>query len=103
MCNVALNSDTDPRDHMSDETLREMACHELVEVITEYLEGTLPESDRRRFDAHLTTCASCREYLEQMRTLIRLNGDLTVKSIEPETRDSLLRAFRRWKEAQTDL
>jgi len=88
---------------MSDDTLREMACRELVEVITEYVEGTLPESDRRRFDAHLTTCASCREYLEQMRTLIRLNGDLTVKSIEPETRDSLLRAFRRWREAQTDL
>jgi hypothetical protein len=38
-----------------------------------------------------------------MRTVIRLAGDLTVKSIEPETRDSLLRAFRRWREAQTDL
>jgi anti-sigma factor RsiW len=100
---VASNRDTDWRKHMGDDTVREMACQELVEVITEYLEGTLPKSDRMRFDAHLSTCPACREYLEQMRTLIGLSGSLTTKSIEPATRDSLLRAFRRWRDAQTGL
>jgi anti-sigma factor RsiW len=100
---VARSSDTDWQEHMGDSTLREMACQELVEDITDYLEGTLPKSDRARFDAHLATCPGCREYLEQMRALIRLSGGLTAKSIEPATRDSLLRAFRRWRDSQTSL
>ena len=88
---------------MSDELAQEMACQELVEVITDYLEGTLPEPDRVRFDAHLATCTACREYLAEMRTLIRLSGGLTGKSIEPATRESLLRAFRRWRDSQPSL
>jgi anti-sigma factor RsiW len=100
---VAPSSDTDWPEHMDDDTLREMACQELVEIITDYLEGTLPTSDRARFDAHLATCPGCREYLEQMRALIRLSGSLTAKSIEPATRDSLLRAFRRWRDSPTRL
>ena len=89
--------------HMENDGNQEMACQELVEVITDYLEGTLPASDRKRFDAHLSTCDPCREYVEQMRTLIRLSGGLTVQTIEPATRESLLRAFRRWRDAQTGL
>jgi anti-sigma factor RsiW len=88
---------------MGDDTVDEMACQELVEVITDYLEGTLPESDRMRFDAHLATCSGCREYLEQMRAVIRLSGSLDAKSIAPATRDSLLRAFRRWRDSPTNL
>jgi anti-sigma factor RsiW len=103
MRNVAPSFDTDLQKHMDDDTLPEMACQELVEVITDYLEGTLPRSDRARFDAHLATCPGCREYLEQMRALVWLSGRLTAKSIEPATRDSLLRAFRRWRDSQTGL
>lgn len=100
---MAGNSDTDWSQHMSNEKQQEMACQELVEVITDYLEGTLPTSDRVRFDSHLSTCDACREYVEQMRALIRLSGGLTVQTIEPATRESLLRAFRRWRDAQTGL
>jgi predicted anti-sigma-YlaC factor YlaD len=88
---------------MRNDTPQEMACQELVEVITDYLEGTLPASDRVRFDTHLSKCAACREYLEQIRALIRLSGGLTVQTIEPATRESLLRAFRRWRDAETGL
>jgi len=100
---VAPTSDTGWQRHMGDDTVNEMACQELVEVITDYLEGTLPKSDRARFDAHLATCPGCREYVEQMRAVIRLSGSLTAKSIEPATRDSLLRAFQRWRGSQTRL
>jgi anti-sigma factor RsiW len=88
---------------MSDDTQREMACQELVEVITDYLEGTLPQRDRTRFETHLASCPSCQEYVEQMRALVRLSGKLTARSLEPETVDSLLIAFRRWKDSQTGL
>jgi len=80
-----------------------LACKELVEIITDYLEGTLPERDRARFDEHLMTCPGCREYVDQMRTMLRLAGRLTVDSISPGARDELLRAFRRMKASSTGL
>jgi len=86
---------------MTNEITTEMACKELVEVITDYLEGTLPQRDRVRFEAHILTCAPCREYVEEMRTTLRLTGRLTVESISASKRDELLRAFRRMRASST--
>jgi len=88
---------------MMDDITTGLACKELVEIITDYLEGTLPERDRARFDEHLMTCPGCREYVDQMRTMLRLAGRLTVDSISPGARDELLRAFRRMKASSTGL
>lgn len=76
----------------------DMACKELVELVTEYLEGTLPDTDRARLEDHLTLCDGCTNYVEQMRTTIRLTGMLTEESIPPEGKEDLLRVFRAWKE-----
>ena len=86
---------------MKDDITTELACKELVEVITDYLEGTLPERDRARFDAHILTCPPCREYVAEMRTTLQLTGRLTVDSISSSARDELLRAYRRMKDAST--
>jgi anti-sigma factor RsiW len=88
---------------MKDDIQREMACQELVEVITDYLEGTLPELDRARFEIHLASCPACQEYVQQMKAVVRLTGKLTVRSLEPQTVDSLLGAFRRWRDSKTGL
>jgi anti-sigma factor RsiW len=75
----------------------EMSCRELVEVVTGYLEGTLPARDRERLEAHLEVCRYCVEYVEQMRRTIGALGTLGVEPIAPETRDELLAAFRGWR------
>jgi len=75
----------------------EMTCRELVEVITDYLEGTLPDEDRRRFEEHLDECPYCANYLEQMRLTIATLGELREDSLSPETREELLAAFRGWR------
>jgi anti-sigma factor RsiW len=75
----------------------EMACRELVQVINAYLDGTLPEDDRRRFDAHLEECPYCVNYLDQMRETIAALGDLTPDSIAPETRREIVEAFGDWR------
>ena len=82
--------------HISHATT-EMTCQELVELITEYLDGTLPEPDRSRFDAHVRTCSGCEAYIEQMRMTIRLLGKLSEESISAEARRDLLATFRTWK------
>ena len=75
----------------------EMTCQELVELVTEYLEGTLAPSERQRFEAHLGRCDGCTTYLEQMRQLIAALGWLTEESIPEQVKQNLLQAFRDWK------
>ncbi len=76
----------------------EMTCRELVEVITAYLEGTLPADDRTRLEAHLEACPYCVQYVEQMRATIDALGGLSAESLAPQTRRELLDAFRAWRE-----
>jgi predicted anti-sigma-YlaC factor YlaD len=78
-------------------SVREMPCQELVEVITDYLEGALSPEDRLRFEEHLSVCSGCRNYLDQMRTTIRATGALKQESIPAGIREQLLTAFRAWK------
>jgi anti-sigma factor RsiW len=73
-----------------------MVCEELVEVVTEYLDGALPRRDRRRFERHLKQCPWCESYLEQIREVVRTLGRLTEETIPPEARDELLVAFQDW-------
>jgi anti-sigma factor RsiW len=80
---------------------REMACQELVELVTAYFDGSLSRRDRRRFDAHIRGCEHCTAYLEQMRLLIAATGRLTEDDLEPAARDELLAAFRGWSEGQS--
>jgi anti-sigma factor RsiW len=88
---------------MTDDMTTDLACKELVEIVTDYLEGTLPDRDRARFEAHILTCGPCREYVEEMRTTLRLTGRVTTESISTDARDELLRAFRRMKASSTGL
>jgi anti-sigma factor RsiW len=83
---------------MSEVETPQMTCKELVEVITEYLEGTLPAEDRARFERHLAKCEGCHAYLDQMRETIRALGHLPPESLSPEAERALLDAFRGWRD-----
>ena len=75
----------------------QLSCQELVELITDYLEGALPEEERARFEEHVGGCDGCRTYVEQMRTTIGLVGRLSPAAVTPEAEQALLAAFRDWK------
>jgi anti-sigma factor RsiW len=77
--------------------LPEMPCRELVEVITDYLEGALTESDRLRMEEHLAECDACRDYVEQFRQTIALAGRVEPARLSDATRNELLSAFRDWR------
>ncbi len=74
----------------------EMACKELVELVTDYLEGKLPDDIRMRFENHLTGCDGCTNYLEQIRQTIRLTGQLREENLTSQQRDDLLKLFHDW-------
>jgi Putative zinc-finger len=73
-----------------------MNCKELVELVTDYFEGVLPEEDAGRFEHHIERCVWCGRYLEQIRVTIDTVGRIDEDSISPEAKDSLLHAFRDW-------
>jgi predicted anti-sigma-YlaC factor YlaD len=80
-------------------TSDDLSCRELVELVTDYLEGALPSVEQARFEAHLAGCFKCGDYLEQMRRTIRTLGRLTEDAVAPPAREQLLQAFRGWKRA----
>ena len=75
-------------------TPRDVACIELVELLTDYLEGALPPDEVAAVEAHLQTCPPCRTYLAQLRTTIRALGMVPVETLSNEAYDTLLVAFR---------
>lgn len=75
----------------------EMSCRELVELVTDYLEGALSSADQRRFELHIGKCDWCKLYIDQIRLTIKAAGKLTEESLEPRAKEELLAVFRGWK------
>ena len=71
-----------------------LVCREFVELVTDYLEGALPDHDRARFEAHLAECDGCAGYLEDMRHMIETLRDLPAVPPDDATREALTRAFQ---------
>jgi anti-sigma factor RsiW len=76
-----------------------LVCREFVELVTDYLEGRLPDEERVRFEAHLAECDGCGGYLEDMRRLVGSLHELPEPPPDPATREALLRAFRDLRES----
>jgi anti-sigma factor RsiW len=74
-----------------------LTCEELVEIVTEYLEGGLTDAERERFEEHVVACDGCANYLDQIRVTIEIAGRVTVDDLMEETKNELLAAFRYWK------
>jgi anti-sigma factor RsiW len=74
-----------------------LVCQELVELVTDYLEGSLSKRDRARFEAHLAGCPHCTVYVEQFRETLRITGTLRETDVSPEAAAALLEQFAAWK------
>jgi hypothetical protein len=77
----------------------DLTCRELVELVTDYLEGALSLVERHRFEIHLGTCKVCPRYVEQLRTTVRVLGRLGEDDVPEPAKTALLDAFRAWKTA----
>ena len=75
----------------------DIRCHQIVELVNDYLEGGLDDADRTRFEMHVMVCRGCENYLEQMRRTAELVGEAPAGEPDPEQMEELLDAFRSWK------
>lgn len=79
----------------------EFSCQEMTEVITDYLDGALPSEERERYERHLSYCAGCSTYFEQMRETIRQTGMVAREEpLPPELREDIVARFRNWKRSR---
>ena len=77
-----------------------LACQEVVELVTDYLEDALLPEKRAQLEEHLAGCDGCTNYIEQVRLTIGLLRGLAQEPVFPETQEELLQVFRQWKGSQ---
>jgi anti-sigma factor RsiW len=53
-----------------------LPCVEVVELVSDYLDGALDEETQRRVAEHLALCPGCQVYVEQVRATVRALGRL---------------------------
>ena len=74
----------------------EMACIELVERVTEYLEGALSPAELERLHAHLSSCDGCRAHVEQVRGAVHVLETTPKERLSARAGDELVDMFRGW-------
>ena len=76
----------------------EFSCQEMIEVVTNYLDDALPPDEQQRFERHLSYCAGCNTYVDQIRETIRQTGMVPrEESLPPALREEIVAQFRNWK------
>lgn len=75
---------------------RQLSCQQMVELVTEYLDGVMEPRRRARFEAHLSGCDGCTNYVEQFRTTVSVVGRLEVDDVPEPVMAELVSAFRNW-------
>jgi predicted anti-sigma-YlaC factor YlaD len=75
----------------------DLSCQEVVELVTDYLEGALAPADRVRVEEHLHACDGCLAYVDQVRDTVRIVGALREEDLHPRVRAELVGAFRGWR------
>jgi len=84
---------------IGEHTPAELVCQDLVELLTDYLEGSCDETTARSLEAHLEGCPDCREYVAQMKVTIDQLGYIPLETLSPATQHSLVAAFRDFRQA----
>ena len=75
----------------------ELTCRELVERVTEYLDGALTPEDQAQLEQHLVLCLGCQHHLSQVRGTLRVLHALPVEERQPQALSALVETFRTWQ------
>lgn len=74
-----------------------LVCRDAVELVSDYLEGTLSRRNRKRFEKHLAKCDACTAYLDQMRATIAASGRIEPEDLPRDVVDGLVELFRQYR------
>ena len=78
-----------------------LKCIEVVELVSDYLDGELDPETRRRVEEHLALCPPCRIYVEQVRGTVRALGHLPPDGLPEDAVAELETAFATFRRGAT--
>jgi predicted anti-sigma-YlaC factor YlaD len=73
---------------------RDLPCRDVVELLSDHLDGALAEGDAEQIELHLVICSGCSAYLDDLRQTVRLLGALEPPAAPRPDLDAL---FARWR------
>jgi putative zinc finger protein len=74
-------------------------CIEVVELATEFIEGSLTPQEATLFELHLNFCDGCDSFLDQIRRTSELARELSEDEVPDDVKSGLMAAFRDWRHA----
>ena len=75
-----------------------LVCRDAVELMSDYLDGSLSRRDRRRLEKHLANCDACTAYLDQLRATIAASGRVGPEDLPDDVVEGLVDLFRQFRE-----
>jgi anti-sigma factor RsiW len=75
-----------------------LVCKDVVEMVSEYLDGAMSPTDRARLEQHLLVCPPCTAHVGQMRSTLEQLAKL--RASPPDAGPAVVDLFREWKRRQ---
>jgi anti-sigma factor RsiW len=79
------------------ESADHLSCREVVELVTDHLDGALSAEEVALLEQHLNFCEGCVWYVEQIKTTVDALGEIREEDVPPEAKDRLMTVFRDWR------
>ena len=73
-----------------------LTCQQVVELITDYLEGALDEQRHAEVARHLSECDDCLIYASQLQLTGRLLASVPAATLTADDRAALIATYREW-------
>jgi anti-sigma factor (TIGR02949 family) len=70
-----------------------LACDDVMQRVTEYLDEALPPGAQGAFEQHLAECVNCTRYLQEIRQTVHRLGALPREPMPASMKDRLLQAL----------
>ena len=79
------------------ESADHLSCREVVELVSDHLDGALSAEEVALFEQHLNFCEGCVWYVEQIKTTVDALGEIREEDLPPEAKNPLMTVFRDWR------
>ena len=73
-----------------------LTCQELVELITDYVEGALDPERHAEVARHLSECDECLRYASQLQQTGRVLASMPADNLSAQDRAALVATYREW-------
>ncbi len=85
-----------------DRNARLLVCTEMLRLFSDYLDDTMPVTERLRFEEHLTLCDGCTAFLDNLRDVKDASAGIDDEELTDDVRASFMSSFDLWKRGQTE-